>query len=101
MYTGGAHLVSSAQPLPSQPAADTFRGYCGGNELPCKGNQAKAGGLQNAAIHREKNEKLMVFVCQNRQPLSGWQFVKISNRAMHQGTRISSGTICKRLWCQA
>lgn len=101
MCTEGAHLLSWAQLLPSQPAADTFPGYCGGNELPCKGNQAKAGGLQNAATHRTKTEKLMVSVCQNRQPWSGWQFVKISNTAMHQGARISSGTICKRLWCQA
>lgn len=90
MCTGGAHLISSAHLLPSQPAADTLPGHCGGNELPCKGKQAKAGDLQNAATHRKKIEKLMVFVCQNRQPLSGWQFVKISNRVMHQGMRMSS-----------
>lgn len=69
MCTGGAHLLSSAQLLPSQPAADTLPGYCGGNELPCKGNQAEAGGLQNAATHRKETEKLMVFVCQNKTTL--------------------------------
>lgn len=61
MFTGGAHLVSSAQLL-IQPAADTFQGYCRGNELSCKGNQARAGGLQSAATQRIKTEKLMVLV---------------------------------------
>lgn len=85
--------------LPSQQVTP-FQATVGAKNCPAGRSRLKRVSRMLLFI-RKKNCKIKVFIRQNRQSLSGWLFVKISSRAVHRWTRMSSRTLCKRLRCQA
>lgn len=99
MCTGGAHLAASSQPSSLSackwhPCRLLWR-----QRLPCKEKWAKQEVSRMLLLTGKKKVKLMEIVFQNRRSLSRRRFVKISNRALNCWTRMSSGNVCKGLWC--